>query len=60
MDHILFWLIELVFKALFHRSPDPAKTAQPANPKTQKVDVWEEYRKKQDALHRVHETKRPK
>jgi len=60
MDHILFWLIEQIFKAIFHRSRNPAKTTQPVNLKPQKIDVWEEYRKKQDALHRAHETKHPK
>ena len=74
MGDILIWLIELALKALFHKSRDAAKTTQRVNQqplaskqeslqrpkKPQEVDVWEEYRKKQDALHRAHETKRPK
>jgi len=73
MGDILFWLIEIALKVLFHKSRDAAKTTQRVNqqsltpkqgllqsPKPQRVDVWEEYRKKQEALHRPHETKRPK
>ena len=73
MGDILFWLIEIVLKAIFQRSRDAAKTNQSMNQqprvskeealrksKPQEIDVWEEYRKKQDALHRAHETKRPK
>jgi len=73
MGDILFWLIEIVLKAIFHQSRNTAKTNQRINqqplaskaqslqsPKLQGTDVWEEYRKKQDALHRVHETKGPK
>jgi hypothetical protein len=73
MGDILFWLIELVLKAIFHQSRNAVKTIQRVNqqPRTskeealrrskpQEIDVWEEYRKKQDALHRAHETKRPK
>ncbi|MEP7136039.1 MAG: hypothetical protein ABI904_14005 [Chloroflexota bacterium] len=73
MGDILFWLIELVLKAIFHQSRNAAKTTQSMNQqplaskeeslhrsKPQEIDVWEEYRKKQDALHRAHETKRPK
>jgi hypothetical protein len=73
MGDILFWLIEIVLKAIFHQSRNAAKTTQPVNQqplgskteslyrsKPQSNDVWEEYRKKQDALHRAHETKRSK
>jgi len=79
MGDILFWLIELILKAIFHQSRKVAKTTQPMNqqprnnlptavsqqealqkPKPQEVDVWEEYRKKQEVLHHVHEVKRPK
>lgn len=73
MGDILFWLIELALKAFSHQSRNAAKTIQSMNQqplaskeeafrrsKPQEIDVWEEYRKKQDALHRPHETKRPK